>query len=355
MPMLPTCTRSRREAAVPDTVQLTRALAAGALSSVFLFVSAPTVHAAQIEIGPSNSGAFSVVTIVGDFLADDIESFRTKVGSVTRAIVVFESNGGSLLAGIRIGTLIRMKNYYTLVPDGSRCASACAVAWLGGTSRFMGAQAEIGFHAAYKLEAGQANEVGTGNAVLGAYLGQLGLSEDAIVYITKAPPSSMTWLTVDQAPRYGIEVSPFAEARPAVAPAAAVPAPPQQRGTISAAPIPFLPPSLRPSQTAGPSWAESTWQGPQPAMPAPSPAPSRVFRAKDVPARPEPRPPVDPRMLFPDLDDDGIRFLLHYGDEDTKKQTWEAIAPKFIEDRDGNLWEYRLNGQPFIVRWGRNR
>ena len=42
--------------------------------------------------------------------------------------------------------------------------------------------------------------------VLGAYLNELGLSEEAIVYITSADPKSMRWLTTDDAAIFGIEL-----------------------------------------------------------------------------------------------------------------------------------------------------
>ena len=51
--------------------------------------------------------------------------------------IVFNSDGGNLLAGIEIGKTIRLKSFATAVLDGLRCASACAFAWLGGSPRFM--------------------------------------------------------------------------------------------------------------------------------------------------------------------------------------------------------------------------
>jgi hypothetical protein len=119
---------------------------------------------------------------------------------------VLRSDGGSLLAGINIGRLIRLRNYATIVPSGARCASACAFAWLGGSPRYMASDAFVGFHAAYRVEGGRAAESGAGNALLGAYLNQIGLNEAAIFYITRARPDQMTWLTLAEATKYGIEV-----------------------------------------------------------------------------------------------------------------------------------------------------
>jgi len=70
----------------------------------------------------------------------------------------------------------------------------------------MGPSAQIGFHAAYIVENGQAVEFGVGNALIGAYLSRLGLSDQAIVYITVAPPDSIQWLKIDDAQALGIDV-----------------------------------------------------------------------------------------------------------------------------------------------------
>ena len=121
------------------------------------------------------------------------------------------SDGGLLLAGIEVGKIIRLRNYMTLVPDNARCASACATAWLGGTTRYMAAKARIGFHAPFNPQTGQ--ETGVGNALIGSYLSQIGLPDRAVIYVTRASPQSMTWLTMSDAQEAGIEVSLFASPR----------------------------------------------------------------------------------------------------------------------------------------------
>src|SRR4051812_6687493 len=62
------------------------------------------------------------------------------------------------------------------------------------------------WRAAYVTEGGQVRESGAGNAVVGAYLNQLGLSQNAIAYLTSPPPDSLQWLTPNDARQLGIEV-----------------------------------------------------------------------------------------------------------------------------------------------------
>jgi hypothetical protein len=166
--------------------------------------------AAKITLAPwGDDPAHGIVAIEGDLVSGDDVKFRAQVGRLTKAIVVFNSDGGNLLAGIQIGKTIRLKSFATAVLDGSRCASACAFAWLGGSLRFMERGAQIGFHAAYIDSAGRASESGVGNALLGSYLTQIGLSENAVVYITQAAPTELTWLNLRDAKQIGIEVLPF--------------------------------------------------------------------------------------------------------------------------------------------------
>ena len=178
----------------------------GIVLCIALFCAQTFAHAASIEVSRLNDGG-PLVSLEGDIELDDVAQFWSKVATLSKATVAFRSEGGSLLAGIRIGTLIRESGFATLVPDGAWCASACAVAWLGGVHRLLGTGSKVGFHAAYVLKGRKATESGPGNAVLGAYLYQLGLSEDAIVYVTQAEPSSMRWLSLEQAAQYGIDVA----------------------------------------------------------------------------------------------------------------------------------------------------
>jgi hypothetical protein len=166
-----------------------------------------TANAASIVVLPLGQNKPSLVVITGTIDLADKDEFLRKIAPLQSAIVSFSSDGGSLVAGLQIGETIRLKNFLTLVPDLARCASSCALAWLGGTTRFMGSRAQVGFHAAYD---GQTNQVtSSGNALVGAYLNKIGLPYSAVVYITSASPDSITWLSKPDAEKLGIEVSLF--------------------------------------------------------------------------------------------------------------------------------------------------
>jgi hypothetical protein len=182
---------------------------------LFFALAATTARAATVDVVSLGPNKPSLVTVSGTFDPNDKDVFLRKIGSLPSAIVAFDSDGGSLIAGLQIGEIIRLKNFSTVVLDQTRCASSCALAWLGGTKRFMGTNARIGFHAAYNGETRQVT--GPGNALVGAYLNKIGLPSAAVIYITTASPDSITWLSKTDAEKMGIDVLSF-DASPVLIP-----------------------------------------------------------------------------------------------------------------------------------------
>src|SRR5260370_23709701 len=127
---------------------------------LFSLVAATGARAATVDVVSLGPNKPSLVTVSGTFDLNDKDIFLRKIGSLSRAIVAFDSDGGSLVAGLQIGEIIRLKNFTTVVLDQTRCASSCALAWLGGTRRFMGSTARIGFHAAYNGETREVTSTG---------------------------------------------------------------------------------------------------------------------------------------------------------------------------------------------------
>ena len=177
--------------------------------ALLAFVFCGSALAADITSVPLKKSGEGAILIEGTITAADRELFLTKISPFSSGVVILNSDGGNAYAGIEIGKAIRMRGFKTWVPSGSSCASACAIAWLGGTTRLMGKTALIGFHSVYKFQDGAPVETGAGNAMYGAYLAQLGLSDRAIYYLSNAAPSSMNWLTPVEAENFGISLAVF--------------------------------------------------------------------------------------------------------------------------------------------------
>jgi hypothetical protein len=172
-------------------------------------------EAAEFDKSTSSNGEPDIIFVTGDLTRGDEQKFVDIALNSKSAIVTFQSRGGNLVAGIEIGRAIHLKGFATFVPD-VQCASACALAWLGGRVRYMSDTAQVGFHAVYVDKDGQPTVSSSGNALVGAYLSQLNLPASAIIYITEAPPEGMQWLNFGDAQHFGIDVHPFnLSARPA--------------------------------------------------------------------------------------------------------------------------------------------
>jgi hypothetical protein len=162
-----------------------------------------TPASAAVEHSTLDRGV-EAIFITGDILEGDDTRFGDLSRRFPRAVVYLESAGGSLMPAIEIGKLVHARHHATAVLDGSVCTSACALIWIAGTPRYLGPQGRLGFHASYSDEGGRLVETGVGNAMVGHYLAQLDLPEDAAVFATIASPYEINWLTAENSGEAGI-------------------------------------------------------------------------------------------------------------------------------------------------------
>jgi hypothetical protein len=180
-----------------------------AILPLFLMLQSLSATAAEMKAEKISNETLYVVRVNGVLERRDDEKF---IGIVARlpllfVIVIFNSPGGDLNSGLAIGHEIKLRGLSTAVEAGAVCASACALAWLAGDTRYMEASSKIGFHAAYVTQGQTQVEKGEANALVGAYLNQVGMSSDAIRYITRAPPSGVQWLSIRHSMTLGINVT----------------------------------------------------------------------------------------------------------------------------------------------------
>lgn len=172
---------------------------------------AGSAPAAEIYRG---GGKFNVVYISGQIVPGDYEKFARVSRDIGRVGGVFlDSPGGVLGEGLRIAEATRQMGVATGVPNNATCTSMCAIIWLAGRTRLVASNAHIGFHAIYYAKDGTV--AGGGNAIVGAFLGKLGLSYTAIAFATSAEPTNVSWLSTAKARELGItvQVVPITETR----------------------------------------------------------------------------------------------------------------------------------------------
>lgn len=170
----------------------------------FSVVFLNSVNAANITVEEIKDSDIYLLRIIGQIVEEDGKRFKDVTQNVRKAVVILDSPGGSVLGGLEIGRSIKSNDYVTAVPSKTLCASSCALIWLAGNKRFAEEDSFIGFHAAYIYKNGKPVESGSGNALVGAYLNQIGLSDKAIVFVTNAPPEGITRLSKQLSQTYGI-------------------------------------------------------------------------------------------------------------------------------------------------------
>jgi hypothetical protein len=188
-------------------------LVAGLLMHVFsalffLTISIFATSAKSADFARVNTDTeFTMIVLRGAIERGDYGKFLAASKGVTVGGVLLRSVGGAAIDGIKIGREIRRRGYATGVAPNYVCLSACALIWVGGSRRYMAPSALIGFHAAYIRKPSGKQESGWGNALVGAYLRDMGLSDEAIFFATEKGPDEIAYLTIQSARRFGIAVN----------------------------------------------------------------------------------------------------------------------------------------------------
>jgi hypothetical protein len=184
-------------------VHFRRVLASLAACPLLLFAATAfpiAVRAAGIEILLNGTADHPALILVkGQLVKDDDVKFSTLADAQkTPAVVFLESRGGLVLAGLQIGRAIRRHGFATAVADNAVCASACAIAWMGGKQRFMGFYARIGFHAAMAPTPDKMVASSLANGAIGSYYYEMGVTDPTVIAVlTTTPPQEMRWLSIN--------------------------------------------------------------------------------------------------------------------------------------------------------------
>jgi hypothetical protein len=124
----------------------------------FLLLFDPSYSfALDYQIHPNNkSTTLTAIFASGRIVEGDTERlklFLQPLPSTTNTAIYLASDGGNLMEGMRLGMLFREARIKTVIEGGRDCASACALAFLGGTDnagkpwRSSSTNSRLGFHA----------------------------------------------------------------------------------------------------------------------------------------------------------------------------------------------------------------
>lgn len=190
-------------------------LLACALSAVTASAGPMTFRIATAGGCPSQGCIVASGEIGPDSIRDFSRLLRTS-DVQPGALVVLNSPGGDLAAGLKLGALIRRAGLDTRVQavdirddawfSGGRCASACAFAFLGGRNRAVPPDAAYGVHqfrAANEAPVGPAQSQRLAAAILD-YLDALQVSPRLASEALKTESHRVRWLMADELSALGV-------------------------------------------------------------------------------------------------------------------------------------------------------
>ena len=157
-------------------------------------------HASRGDIaeGPT------VLLVTGMIGPGSYAEFRSALAQGNPELVIIDGPGGILEEALLIGQEVRRRQLSTLVGSNRQCASACAVVFLSGRTRYVGAGAVIGLHSASYAD-GRVDPAAT--AVMADYLRRVGVPSSTLKRMARTAPSDIRWLT--KAEQKAIGIRPF--------------------------------------------------------------------------------------------------------------------------------------------------
>jgi hypothetical protein len=175
-------------------------------------------HSLEFSIHGNNSKTLTAVSGTGSVVGDDserLERFLLNLPRKSNSALYLNSRGGSLSGGMKLGKYLRKNRIKAVVEGGEICASACALAFLGGTDNFgkkwmsTTTTSRLGFHSFRNADGSRHQNSDDTQQVVAVVL-EYGKFVDApmdiFIRTFQTASDEMYWFTVPEALNLGIKV-----------------------------------------------------------------------------------------------------------------------------------------------------
>jgi hypothetical protein len=176
------------------------------------------INALEFSEHENNSKTLNAIMATGEIEYNDVEKldrYLSELPKKKHIAIYFDSPGGNLLGGIRLGKYFKDHGIKTVIQGKSICASACALAFLGGTDRngnkWMSSTTTsyLGFHAFSKGDGTRYADSDQTQMVVAEIL-KYGYYVNAPMEIFikqfSTPSHDMYWFSKDEELKLGIKV-----------------------------------------------------------------------------------------------------------------------------------------------------
>ena len=184
---------------------------------ILIIIISPN-FALDFKIHGNNSKTLNAIMATGEIEVNDTNKFKqflSKQPHRKHTAIYFDSPGGNLLEGMKLGKYFHSNKIKTVVQRDKMCASACALAFLGGTDRngnkWMSTTTTslLGFHAFSNSDGrlhGNTNVTQQIVAEVLKYSQYVNAPRDIIIQNFSTPSNKMYWLSTQEALSLGIKV-----------------------------------------------------------------------------------------------------------------------------------------------------
>jgi hypothetical protein len=202
-----------------------KSIFSAAVAAVIAGVLAQPAAAIEISKHESDSASVNAILLKGKVDAGDVFNLQVYISKLPKKdniVVYLNSPGGNLAEGMRLGNFFFQNKIETTVETKTACASACALAFLGGRDadgkvhRTKAANSGLGFHSftrEFDTRNYSADDLKTVVQqtqsqvfIVAEYLKAIGADLDVLRLMLKAQASQMYFLSNDEALAFNIRV-----------------------------------------------------------------------------------------------------------------------------------------------------
>lgn len=150
----------------------------------------------SVELGPG--GVLSLTGSIDPGSFERVQAEITARGEYVKQVSL-NSPGGSVTDAVKIGALLVVGEYTTVVPPGALCASSCPLIFAGGKERLASTQSAIGVHQIYAMA--NAGDLPSGLAGIGTAMSEAQKTTAIITrYLNSTTVDPAMWLNALETP-----------------------------------------------------------------------------------------------------------------------------------------------------------
>jgi len=187
------------------------------LTLILSFIMNTSAFALDFSIHENNSKSLNAIKAIGTIELNDDEKLHQYLSHLTpkkHTAIYLDSNGGSLYGGMKLGRYFKDHQIKTVIQGYKSCASACALAFLGGRdyhgNKWMSSTttSRLGFHAFSYANNKYENMDSTQKTVsdILRYGKDVGANMDIFIKLFATSSSDMYWFSTKETLDFNIKI-----------------------------------------------------------------------------------------------------------------------------------------------------